>query len=138
MHVSHLKPLPLQPATPVEPVMRKKRDEDQDHVTRDEDKAKEERRRRQAWLEASLEKLDEEDQPGPDETYQATSAPSSLDEASTPAKAAAPPPEVHSPLDDLLAGIKAEPATEHAEVVIEPKPSLDELLTIIREHPEER
>lgn len=137
MHVSHLKHLPLQPAKPVEPVTsRKKHDEEAERLN-NEDEAREERRRRQAWLEASLEKLDEEGQPAPDETYRATSAPSFvLDDAPKPAKTDASAPEAHSPLDDLLAGIKAEPSTDHAEVVIEPKPSLDELLSIMREHPE--
>jgi hypothetical protein len=140
MHVSHLKHLPLQPATPVEPVKtRKKRDEDQDRISGKEDEAREERRRRQAWLEASLEQLDEEGPASPgDETYQATSAPAAQSgEVPAPPKSEVPAPASPSPLDELLAGIKAEPSIEHAEVVIEPKPSLDELLSIIREQPEE-
>lgn len=141
MHVSHLKPVPLLPATPVEPVAtRKKHDDDTDRVSRREDEAKEERRRRQAWLEASLEKLDEE---GPanegDETYRATSAPSSQAEQSpeSPKFQTSAPEPAASPLDDLLAGIKAEPSTEHPEIVVEPKPSLDELLGHILEKPDE-
>jgi len=140
MHVSHLKHLQLQPATPVEQVKtRKKHDEDRDRVLSDEDKAKEERRRRQAWLEASLEKLDEEGPASPgDETYEATSAPAvQSKEVPAPPRSEAPAPQQPvSPLDELLAGIKAEPSTDPAEVVIEPKPSLDELLTIMREQPE--
>ncbi len=143
MHVSRLNPLPLQASAPVESrLMRKKQDDDADRVQPIGEDDGEERRRKKAWLDASQEEQPEADEPAEgegEEFYQASSAPTLPDgsEVTSAPQAEASPAEPHSPLDDLLAGIKAEPSTEHAEVVIQPKPSLDELLTIMREHPEE-
>lgn len=145
MHVTRLNPpLPLQASAPVDSHSMRKKQDDKDRVQPigEDDAAREERRRRQAWLEASLEKLDEAGAPTEgDETYRATSAPSSQGEAVPQSarlngEALAPEPQL-SPFEDLLAGVKAEPSTEHPEVVVEPKPSLDELLGHILEKPEE-
>lgn len=143
MHVPRLhQPLPLPASAPVESrLLRKKQDDDPDRVEPigEDDAAREERRRRQAWLDAALEKLDEEGPPTEaDETYRASSAPT-LPDGSVPTPPPAEPavaPE--SALDQLLAGINAEPATEHAEMSTEPTPSLNELLSHILEKPEEK
>ncbi|MGA3303023.1 MAG: hypothetical protein ABSC72_07005 [Methylovirgula sp.] len=142
MHVSRLNPLPLQASAPVDSrLMRKKQDDDADRVQAiGEDD--EERRRQQAWLDASLEEQPEaEEQAEGEEFYQASSAPTLPDGSemtSTPQVESHAPPQ-DSALDQLLAGIKSEETGETSDdaLVIDPKPSLNELLSHILEKPEE-
>ncbi len=142
MHVSRLYPLPLQASAAVDSrLMRKKQDDDADRVQAiGEDD--EERRRKQAWLEASLEEQPEPEEPAEgEEFYQASSAPTLPDGSAPPSapQADAPAPPQETALDQLLAGIKSEETDETSDdaLVIDPKPSLNELLSHILENPEE-
>jgi hypothetical protein len=146
MHVSRLNPLPLQASAPVDSrLMRKKQDDDADRVQPiGEDDGSEERRRQQAWLDASLEEQPEAEETvegEAEEFYQASSAPTLPDgsEMTSRPQVEPPAPPPDSALDQLLAGIKSEETDETSNdaLVIDPKPSLNELLSHILEKPEE-
>ncbi len=144
MHVSRLNPLPLQASAPVESRLMRKKQDDEDRVQAigEDDAAREERRRQQAWLDASLEEQPEADEPAEgegEEFYQASSAPTLPGSEVTSAPHVEPPTPPESALDQLLAGIKSEDTDETSNdaLVIDPKPSLNELLSHILEKPEE-
>lgn len=137
MHVSHhFRPLPIPVSASAEArAARQKPDTDPDKVAPverrfSEDEAQEQRRRQQSRRDKSFET--DETQP-----FEDRSSPRSA--AASPVQAAASQPA--SPLDSLLAGMRGDMSTSSSNASRENhepsvKPSLDDLLALMRAAPE--
>ncbi len=133
MHVSHLRPLPLPVTTPVQSRAEHTKGpvNDPDKVPPvnrrfEDDERQAQQRRRPRWL----------DDPAAGTETEGDEAASAEEPHTAPTVIATPALQSAQPIADLLAGVTGEAApAQPAELSSDGKPSLDDLLTLMRTGP---